>query len=149
MHERELSAIIDTAKALAAELGDKLVEADRRAQDWSSPLRSPGGPTPKNSVSDPTGATATARATIEDRYAASLERRCREFHRAALNLSGLVTEITAGPKELPDNSLAPCANPHGCPSEAWAERRGRCHSCYRYVRRHGRDRRKPYDRDPA
>jgi hypothetical protein len=44
------------------------------------------------------------------------------------------------PEKLPvDRGLVRCANVHGC--DAWAERSGRCDTCYRYLRRTDRDRR--------
>jgi hypothetical protein len=41
-----------------------------------------------------------------------------------------------------------CSNEHGCPDHALAQhgRGGRCFSCWRYHRQHGRDRRQRYDR---
>ena len=112
-------------------------------RDWSGGLTSGGGPTGKNSISDPTGQSALAtdswglmRAELADLVLA--------VYRKAKDLERIRREVVEPPpeKQPADRGLASCANGHGCPDDAWATKAGRCDRCYAYQYKYDRDRRK-------
>ena len=123
-----------------------LVAVCDQLRDWTAAVATGGGGGGRTySVADPTGTAATT--TAAD-YAAGVRARIEyhvmtiDAHAASLaKLCALVTD----PPPLPDpadRGLIQCANVHGCPDEAWAEKAGRCGACYQHHRRHdGRDRR--------
>ena len=51
-----------------------------------------------------------------------------------------LAHITASALTQPNPNPIPCANTHGCPDDAEADKAGRCSACYQYQRRTGRDR---------
>lgn len=114
-------------------------------RDWSGGLSSGGGPTGKNSISDPTGQAAMAvdswglmRAELADLILA--------VYRKAKDAEKIRREVVEPPPPVTHSNagLAECCNPN-CPDEAWAVKGGRCRSCYDYKRAHDRDRRKSRD----
>ena len=110
-------------------------------RDWSAGAsNSLSGPSPKNQVSRPTEAQALGhdhwkqlRARLVDQLQVA-DRAMREVERIRREV------MDPPPEKLPvDRGLVRCANVHGC--DNWAERSGRCDTCYRYLRRTDRDRR--------
>lgn len=134
--------------ALAARRAHQdLLEVLSHLRDWSAGAsNSSSGPSPKNQVSRPTEAQALGfdqwgllRQELVDQLllADRAMRRVEHIRRLV---------IDPPPERLPeDRGLAKCANLHGCPDDAWAERGGRCDACYRYHRRTDLDRRPDTD----
>jgi hypothetical protein len=110
-------------------------------RDWSAGAsNSSSGPSPKNQVSRPTEAQALG----HDQWAqlrAKLVEHLQLADRAMREVERIRREVMDPPPErLPvERGLVRCANVHGC--DAWAEKAGRCDTCYRYLRRTDRDRR--------
>ncbi len=117
----------------------RLIDALR---DFAAGVGSGGGPTPKNSISDPTGNQALAIdewALMRQEVSDLVRRISTDAHR--LIIIQRVALEPALPKAPADRGIAACCNLHGCPSDAWADVAGRCRTCAEYLRRTGRDRR--------
>ena len=121
-----------------------------RLRDWSAGIGGAGGPQPKNSISDPTGQAAlavdewgTARHRLElliDDVCRTLDR-IEQIRRQVMAPPPSADEVERERSNQRADGLQPCANAHGCPSDGWATKAGRCEACYKYRQRSGRDRR--------
>ncbi len=116
-----------------------------RLRDWSAGASSTSsGPSPKNQVGRPTEAQALG----HDQFGQLREQLVHQLliaDRAMRNVESIRRQVMDDPpsRHPEERGLAKCCNIHGCPDDAWAERAGRCDTCYRYHRRNDLDRRNP------
>lgn len=138
----ELAAVLGRATDRLDLLGSELPQLVAALRDFSAGIRSGGGPGARNAVSDPTGnaALATDEWALARRH---LERHIRAIDAAAAACDAIRRQaLTPPPPATPAaRGIPKCANPHGCPDDAWADTAGRCATCYEYLRRNDRDRR--------
>lgn len=106
------------------------------------PSTTDGGPTGKGSVSDP-----TAREAVNGDEVRALLRKEREIiahigTQAVMLWSGWNEITQASPTKVTpkDRGIAKCGNQYGCPDDNWADKAGRCNTCYQYRYRNNRDR---------
>jgi|GEM_PF-5515524 len=146
----ERDRILQGAVDYACRIGRDYLMVTARLRDWSAGLGSGSGPTPKGTISDPTGEAAMSVdefGRARSRLDALVDSMCRDMSA----IEQIRREVMAPPPSLEEverqrsNQMAgtvqPCANPHGCPDEGLAAKAGRCEACYKYRQRNGRDRR--------
>lgn len=138
----ETQARLERAVAKLEDLASSHAQVVRDLRQWAlGPSSSSSGPGPRNAVSDPTGQAAVNGdewGRMLERYTETVERVVRDV----ANLDAIRRTVVAPvvrPEEQPIG-LVHCANMHGCPDGAWAEKAGRCNACRTFLVRTGRDR---------